>query len=207
MANKQIDRRGIVLVEGLDYLYLLRNSPAVQDRSFQVNARLFDFKVAGLTLSQFLNAMVGATDFRTVERLGIICDAEANRDGMEMSVRDILRANGFAVPNRPGELVAGSPATGYLIIPHDRPSGCLEHACLAACRRPALAACAQEFLRCAAQAPQTHNENWAAKVQVHSIVAGSDKPAMTLGESAAAGLWDFAHPSLSVMQRFLELFW
>jgi hypothetical protein len=63
--------------------------------------------------------------------------------------------------------------------------------------------CAEKYLECIGATER--NENWKAKVKVHSLIAASRNPAWTLSESAKGGLWDFAHPSLVVMKDFMRL--
>ena len=48
-------------------------------------------------------------------------------------------------------------------------------------------------------------DNWKAKAMVHALIAVSEKPELTLGESGAARLWDVAHPSLKVVGDFLNM--
>jgi hypothetical protein len=202
MPNRKIDRPVLVLVEGLDYLHLLRHQLA---RRPEWNGRvlLWDFKQNGLTLRQFLDVLPLQENFASVTALGVICDAEQDRAAMAASVRDLMRNHGLAVPDDPDAVGTGQPACSYLVIPHDAAAGCLEHACLAALARPELRPCAQTFLDCVGGARL--NANWQAKLQVHAIIAGSGgNPAMTLGESSAAGVWDLDHPSLRVMIEFIE---
>ena len=99
------------------------------------------------------------------------------------------------------------PHVGYLLIPHDKPSGCLEDACLeASTLAQEHVSCADKFLECILQHIPPLNPNWRAKVRLHALIAGSGKnPAMTLGQSAKAGLWDFTHESLKIMLDFLQM--
>ncbi|MFI5380883.1 MAG: DUF3226 domain-containing protein [Tepidisphaerales bacterium] len=193
----------LLAVEGLDYLHLLLRSRLKQDALFQRNALLWDFKQGGNTLGQFLSVLRPQRNFDRVVALGVICDAEQDRVAMTASIRDHLRNNGFAVPEQQGEIAEGRPAVSFLVMPHDEPSGCLEHACLKSAVNRQLAACAEQFLSCVGE--KKLNANWQAKLRVHAMIAGcGGNPAMTLGESAEAGVWNFDHPSLAAMLDFIS---
>jgi hypothetical protein len=50
------------------------------------------------------------------------------------------------------------------------------------------------------------NDNHRAKVLVHALIAGHvENPAMSLGQSALAGMWNFDHPSLKIMLDFIRM--
>lgn len=101
------------------------------------------------------------------------------------------------------EVTATAPSVGFLIMPHDGDSGCLEHAMLRAGRSGPRLECAEKYLQCVGESGR--NENWKAKLKVHTLIAAGKNPAWTLGESVKAGLWDFTHPSLRVMTDFMRL--
>lgn len=202
MPNKAISKPVIVLVEGLDYLYLLLKSPLVRNPLFQKHVQLLNFKEGGSTLTQYIGLLLLMRDFDLVSHLGVVCDAEFGYAGMCTSVRDALRQHGFAASERPAEVAGDSPKVAYLVIPHDGSDGCLEHACLSACTKPGLIPCVEKFRDCVGGAQL--NANWQAKLMVHALIAGSgNNPALTLGESAETGLWDFAHPGLDAILQFV----
>lgn len=203
MPNKPITKPILVAVEGKDYLYSLLSSPIVLDAQFQQSVLLWDFKEGGLNLGQFLGAVRLQRNFNQVLKFGLIFDAEFSAAGEITSARAHLTNNGFVSPAAPKALVAGAPAVSFLVMPDAAASGCLEHAFLAACAKPHLRPCADAFLTCVGGAAL--NANWQAKLLVHSIISGSGgNPAMTLGESVAAGLWDFTNPALGVMIDFIR---
>lgn len=201
--RKKIDKPVLVVVEGLDYLHFLLNSPLKDDAKFQDNVLLWDFKEGGISLSQFLCILRTLPNFDQVRTLGVMCDAEQNRAGMADSIRYHLGSNGFVVPSQEGVTACGQPTVSYLILPHDEPSGCIEHACLKAAAKQELVHCAEAFLACADGG--TLNENWQAKLKVHAMIAGcGGNPAMTFGQSAATNLWRFDHPSLAIALNFVR---
>lgn len=203
MPNKSIEKPALVLVEGLDYFHLLLNSPMAAQEWFKRNVQLLDFKEGGVTLGQFLARLREVRTFERVKSIGIICDAEDNAAAMANSVSTALNSNHFASPQHSGEIAAGPPAIGFLIVPDGAASGCLEHACLQAIAKRDVLRCAEQFLECISGA--SLNSNRQAKIKVHAAIAGSGhNPALTLGQSATTGLWDFGHAALSVMLRFVQ---
>jgi len=101
------------------------------------------------------------------------------------------------------EVTASKPAVGVLIIPHNRPSGCLEHAMIEAAQPDLPLHCAEQYLRCVGIGAR--NENWQAKVKVHALIAAGTNPAWALSQSVAGGMWDFTRPSLKIMKDFMRL--
>jgi hypothetical protein len=203
MANKPITKSTLIAVEGLDYLHLLLRSPIVNEPQFNQSVLLWDFKEGGVTLGQFLGVVRSQRNFGMIKKLGLIFDAEFSAATAAQSVRGHLQNQGFVVPAQSNLIAAGQPAVAYLVMPDGKNTGCLEHACLEACAKPNLVPCADAFLQCVGG--QGLNQNWQAKLRVHSIIAGSvGNPAMTLGESGAAGIWDFAHPALASMLDFIR---
>lgn len=202
--NKTIQKPTIIMLEGLDYLYLLL-ARIKNDSAFD-NVQLWDF-TEGSDLREALSLIRRERNFDFVTSLGIIRDAEADRFAAEQSVQDALRVTGFPVPSEPLKVSGGVPNTGYLIIPHDKSSGCLEHACLQATTRPAQLPCVDAFYECVRQHhAQVMQPNYLAKLKVHAHIAGSGlKPSLTLGESSEANLWDFGNPSLDVLLTFIRL--
>jgi hypothetical protein len=203
LEKNRIVKPVAVAVEGLDYLYTLLNQ--IKDDPRLQDVQLWDFKEdpngdIGRWLKLF-RTLDGLRD--KIRAIGVIQDAEEDATGSFQKVAQALANAGLAAPTEPMKVTAGNPAIGVLVMPHDRPSGCLEHAMLEA-RHPDLALdCAEVYLRCVGTG--NRNDNWQAKVKVHALIAAGDNPACTLSQSVAEGMWDVAHPSLKVMTDFLRL--
>lgn len=202
-SNKTGIRRPVnVAVEGLDYLHTLREQ--IKDDPELEDVWLWDFTGGdGGTLARWLRLFKTLEGFaETVRAIGIVRDAEDNAAAMTQSVVSALKNSGFGAPAAPLQISSSQPAVGFLLMPHERESGCLEHAILEAASDRLPLQCAEEFLKCVDDGER--NENWRAKVRIHALIAASNKPARTLGQSAKAGLWNFGYPSLSVMRTFLK---
>jgi hypothetical protein len=191
-----------VAVEGQDYFHVIleqiKNDPELQE------IQLWDFTGDDTgSLPRWLRLFKTLEGFsEKVRAIGIIRDAEDDAVAMTQSVATALRNNGFDAPSAPLRISSSKPAVGFLLLPHGRNSGCLEHAILEAAGAQLPLRCAEEFLECVDDGQR--NENWRAKVKVHALIAATKNPACTLGQSAKAALWDFHHPSLSVIKGFLK---
>jgi hypothetical protein len=207
--NKQIRAPVVIAVEGGDYAYSLINR-IDRDPDFQ-DVQIWDFSEALSPRDNFEGLLRQRAFVKgDVRALGIITDAEESRSARQQSLQSLLANLGLAVPPAQLTVAAGSPHTGFLIMPHDEESGCLEHACLKACSLPAQhLACAEAYVECVtSQSGQPSHANKQAKFKVHAIIASDHRnPAMTLGQSFLPGvtIWDFGHPSLSVMIDFIRM--
>jgi hypothetical protein len=192
-----------VAVEGLDYYYTLlgqlKDDPQFQD------VQLWDFKGADSgNLGRWLKLFISLDGYGDkIRAIGVIQDAEDDAERTFRSIAEALTNVGLAPPTRPMEVTTSSPTIGILVMPHDSPSGCLEHAMIDA-RRPDMPLhCAEQYLHCVQVGAR--NENWQAKLKVHALIAAGQNPAWTLSQSVAGGLWDFTRPSLRIMRDFMRL--
>ena len=200
--NKRLLKPIAIAVEGADWFYLLLNQ--IKNKSEFEHIQLFDF--AGISqLGSFLSLLRRDRKFEQLKALGIMRDAELDREAAVTSLQTTLRHAGFAAPDAPNQIsTTPVPAVAYLVIPHDEPSGCLENAILKAHIDEEISNCVTAFLHCVDPTSQrTANEQ--AKMKVRAIIAASKVPGMTLGESANVGLWNWNHPSLRIMVDFIRL--
>jgi hypothetical protein len=109
---------------------------------------------------------------------------------------------GFVAPASPNQVMPGPPKTGYLILPHNSTSGCLENACLDACSQAIELACADAFIKCVGA--NQNNSNLIAKMKTRTIIAAC-YPGKTLGQSALTGIWDKNAPPLKIIEDFISL--
>ena len=191
-----------VAAEGLDYCYPLLHQ--IKDDPELQEVQLWDFKAApNGDFGRWLKVFTTLPGYRdTIRAIGVIQDAEESAERTFQSTVQLLTNAGLAHPARTMEVTASKPAIGILIMPHNRPSGCLEHAVIEAAQPDLPLHCAEQYLHCVGVGDR--NENWQAKVKVHALIAAGKNPAWTLSDSVACGMWDFTHPSLSVMMDFMR---
>lgn len=203
LEKSRIVKPVAVAVEGRDYLYTLLNQ--IKDDPYLQDVQLWDFKEANNgDFGRWLKLFTTLDGFGDkIRAIGVIQDAEENAASSFQCTAQALRNVGLVPPAQPAETTTGKPAIGILVMPQNSPSGCLEHAMLEARRPDVPLQCAEQYLQCVGVG--TKGENWQAKVKVHALIAASDNPAWTLSESIAAGVWDFAKPSLGIMKEFISL--
>lgn len=198
-----IKRPVAIAVEGDDYFYSLL--PVLDGPPEFDVVQLWDFSAqeSGSSAERWLTLFKSLRGFDGVRAIGLIRDAEDNAVERHTEMQRALRNNALGVPPRPRDVLAGHPATGFLIMPHGAAAGCIENSFLDAAVADAPMNCAQDFLRCVDR--EERNDNWRAKVLVHALITASDKPSSTLGQSVMQGkLWHLSHPSLSVMVEFIR---
>jgi hypothetical protein len=198
----QIIKKPIAIaVEGLDYFHTLLNR--ISDSPEFDDVQLWDFCKGGQGFREWLNSFKTLRNFDTVRNLGVIRDAENDAGVTTRHLQQCFEHCGFSVPQKPNILTDGSPGTAFLVMPHDESFGCLEHAMIKAALPHVPMKCADEFLRCVDDSHR--NDNWRAKVRVHSLIAASTNPAATLGQSIKFSMWDFEHRALAVMIDFIRM--
>jgi|GEM_PF-2344141 len=196
----KLDKPVLLLVEGANAFYFLKSLFLSRPEFHDIFA--YDFgSISQLKLQ--METIAKAPSFRRFTKaVGVVRDAELDPSSAIDSIRGAYRSAGMSEPKVDGCVLPGSPATGFFLFPGNGGSGCLENACLGAYRNQPELDCAKGFLICAGRAAR--NANWQAKAVVHALIAISDKPEMTLGESARAGLWDPTVPELAAAEKFLK---
>jgi hypothetical protein len=197
--DAKIERPVAIAVEGADYYHTLiriaKTSPGF-DR-----VQLWNFSLVGEP-ERWLEVFRLLPGYDSVIRaIGFIRDAEDDATARERELKRAFAKCGLSEPPASQMITAGHPLTGFLIIPHGKQQGCLEHAVLEAATGNPAYTCAQGFQECVNQ--PTRNENWRAKVRVHAMIAASEQPQLTLGQSMDLALWDKKHPSITVMTEFI----
>ena len=151
-----------------------------------------------------LNAIASSPDFRsTVRSLGIMRDADKNKDNAFRSTHDALVSAGLPAPDSPLEIAGQTPRVGVLIVPDGEVKGELEDMCLASVADDPAMACVIEYLECVEKVAPPPNNRSKAKVQ--AFLASRRKPGLLLGEAADAGYWDWNHSAFSPLKKLLKI--
>lgn len=206
--NKEILNPYVIACEGIDYVYTLI---AILQRHAELKISLWNFKQDDLSIDENFDVLFNQSAFKrkAVQGVGIIQDAETNRDGAADSIKRQFGRAQLPVPNSQLTLAteAGKPHTAFLVIPYNKPIGCLEDSMLDACMNPRELACAESYIACISgcRAPYA-NPTWPAKAKVHAMIAGNQEcPEMPLGISMQKKMWNLEHDSLDVLLRFMRL--
>lgn len=154
-------------------------------------------------LKKFLAAFALRRDFRFVESLGVIRDAENRADGAFASVRNGLKAADLPAPATAGESAsgAGCPTVAVFILGGD--GGMLETLLNLTVAEEPEQECVDLFLECVgrvrgAPIPRPH------KARAHAWIATQDHPEVSVGVAAQKGYWRLEHPALRELGAFLE---
>ena len=162
-------------VEGKDYLVMLREQ--IGDKRQYSQVWLYDYKEVGKrhdnathSLTRWLQVIKNDSLFPELRAVGVIGEAEQGSAATTLAIKTSLEAAGYSAPDEPTKWTNSTPSTGFLIIPHNSPQGCLEHALLSApsTKSTPLLACAEQLLRCAEPVytrayPGRELLNWRAK--------------------------------------------
>ena len=231
-------RSVLVLVEGTEDLYTLSNytgkhpDPAVTDAFKSIH--FFPFAQAKVRERLGQNALVNALQalptfpgFQNVKAVAVICDADKVSPGgvsakaaTTAHIRSALQSVGWQVPNSAGQWISNSSPggpkwVGFLVVPPNRDSGCLETMLWEAVSNEVkdLKSCAEGLLRCAEpfyakrfpeRVKQPNHENWRDKVRIHALLAGSEEPQTHTTNATLKGYWNFEAEGLAAVLAFLR---
>ncbi len=195
MKPADISSRTQLLVEGKDGQNFLKALCQHDDRS---GVQIQNY--GGVNeLGRFLRAFVRAPGFDTVQRLGIVRDAETYATGAFQSIQSALRNAALPVPPSPARLTGDTPVVGALVLP-DQGSGMLETVVASSFAGTPTAACIDDFLACVEAEGATLDRP--DKSRVFAYLAATATP-LSVGVAAQRGIWDFDHDAFQPMRRFL----
>lgn len=212
-----IRRQKLLLAEGKDELHFLDELLKAINIS---DVQIIDIGGKDKFRPSF-PTITALSGFRSVVRLGIIRDAEADAAGTLASVQQSLTENGLTAPQQAGVvLTTGAPRIGIWIMPNNHRAGCIEDLCWdGISETDPRRGCAEMFMGClgerlekkASPPDRAANELYfpkqAAKAKLQAYLAGLHEPQRELGRAAEAGVWDLKHSAFADLRNFLaELF-
>lgn len=207
-AKKQelLEKKPIhIAVEGANFFHFLRERISGEDEIYG-NIYLHDFKeefedLGQLGRKRWLGLMESQLDREFIKGLAIICDAEYDRIGTIASVKNEFDEL-FSQSLSEGVVFEDELKLGFLIVPLEDTTGCLEHAMWRASPDSEIKSCSEDFVSCLEENNFVKNDNSKAKVRVRSLIAAKD-PDMWFGDTAKTELWDWNHASLRGILDFL----
>lgn len=199
-APEEIWSQKIVLMEGKDAEFFFKElCKHIEKNDLQI------MNYGGINeLRGFLKTLKGSPGYRTIESIGIIRDAELKMESAFQSVCDALKANGFAVPSRPNQVVTGKPNISVFILPDCKNPGMLETLCWKAVEEahdPAIQ-CVYQYLNCLSReevSPQ--NED---KARLHAFLASRKEPGLLVGQATQRGYWDLYSSVFEPLRSFFK---
>ena len=152
-------------------------------------------------LRDYLKTVRLLSGYERVERIGIVRDADDGADNAFRSVCGALANAGLPVPSQPRRLSDGVPRVSTMIVPPDRPTGCLETLLWLTIETAETAECIDKYMDCA-RIPASGNRR--DKAKVYAYVAVQRQPGLKIGEAAKAGYWNLDHSALLSVKDFLK---
>ena len=151
-----------------------------------------------------LPALVKAAGFSDVEIFAVIRDADINANNAFRSVKNILKKQGFNLPNNINEFRAGTPKVGIYIMPGNSDEGMLEDLCLSSVMNTSAMPCVNHFLECCKSLDVVPSN--LSKSGAQAYLAAMPKIVNCVGLGAKRGYWDFDSQELSDIKVFLSNF-
>jgi hypothetical protein len=140
-----ITQEKMILVEGQDEAYLFRALIKQQGLEDQIDVASFDgIKKLGPALKA-LRRIPGHQDLTAI---GIVRDAEQDKDRAFQSVCDSLRGADLPQPPAPREFIGSEPRIGVLILPVGPRRGNLEDVCLMSVQDNPAMECVERYFQC-----------------------------------------------------------
>jgi hypothetical protein len=169
-------------------------------------------------LATNLRLFMNDKGYEKVIAFAIVRDADTNSENTFQSVVDTLKSQGLPVPKRNEEFVnKAGKKVGVFIMPGGNNSGMLEHLCLQTVdSHPIMkhinilfGAYGRDLQkREPADAPMLPDIHYyprnEGKAKVQAFLSGMYKTVHTAGLGAREKYWNFDHPCLSDLKKFLE---
>ena len=167
------------------------------------NVQIQDF--GGVSqLRDFLEGLVSATGFQTVQSIGIVRDAETSAERAFQSVQSSLERAKLPVPDSPTERTDDSPAVAVLILPGDNRQGMLETLLCESFAAAPVEECIDDFFKCVESLPDVSIER-SDKARAHAYLTTKPNPHFSVGVAAKNDYWDLDHSVFSTVRDFLQM--
>ncbi len=144
-------------------------------------------------------------DFRQVQYLIIVRDADEDAGVAFESICSILSSIQLPVPDRPLVFTAGILKVGVLIMPPRESSGKLEDVCLAMIKKNKEMGCIESFFSCLKKILSTDNfPRDLSKAKIQAFLSSQHESVPHLGIAASKGYFPLDSPELNEIKNFME---
>ena len=159
-------------------------------------------------LRNYLEVLSKTEGFDEVRSIGVAMDAETCSKSAQQSISSALGSVELPIPQQP--LIcetSGQRTSAFLIIPHEQPSGALEHACFDSVPDDPVHHCVDSYLDCISRSTAAGPlPKWQHKARMHAFLASRPNPALRLGETFQKGdIWDLNSEAFSPMRALVQL--
>ena len=169
----------------------------IHDRSVQVQ------NFGGVQeLRGFLLAFVNMPEFGTVERVGVVRDAEDDANGAWQSVRSALENAKMPIPKHVGQRSVGKPGVSVFILPGNNQPGMLETLLNQTFANAPINECIDTFFQCVEDLPDQQIQR-PDKARSQAYLATWPEPHVSVGVAAMKGYWNLDHSVFGPLRTFL----
>jgi len=202
MDQIQITKQKLIIVEGKDdklfFEKLIENIGIADVQIHFLGGKSF------FTAPNF-NSIKLAPDFRQVQYLIVIRDADEDATGAFQSVCSILTQIQLPVPASPLTFTNGTLKVGILIVPPKGNKGKLEDVCLSMISGYKEIKCIKDFFCCLKKVLEKENyPNDLAKAEIQAFLSSRKESVPHLGVAAAKGYFPLTSPALDEIRVFLS---
>lgn len=155
-------------------------------------------------------------NFRIVNTVAIIRDADQNVKAVFDSVSYLLNQHKFPVPSAIGEIATSSKMkVGVFVMPGNKETGMLEDLCMKTVSSHPATQCVDSFMGCLSrvlvpnstpsikESAKHYFPKVPAKAKAQAFLAAMHEIVPSVGIAAEKGYWDFEHVALSELKSFL----
>lgn len=153
-------------------------------------------------LPDYLDALILRPGFANLTSLGATRDADFDALSAFTSLSNHLSNRGFVTPVSSGNIEAGTPRVGIIILPDGQRPGMLEDLCLEAFQTDLAIQCIDEYFECV-RTVKGILPDLISKARIHAWLAIQDPPDMRLGIAAQRGFIDWNSPTFDSLKGFL----
>lgn len=141
---------------------------------------------------------------KKVRSIGIIRDANTNRQCTVKNVREALHKHGLPVPEDEMVSVGTHPQVCFLLMPGKGKQGMLEDLCLKSVKDEPAMRCVEQYFDCLErQSVPLPPRKELSKAKVHAYLSSKTNPSVALGRAATYDYWPWDHPAFEEVKQFL----
>ncbi len=153
-------------------------------------------------LARWLSGLVNTPDFRSVERLGIVRDAEGSARSALQSLQSACARVSLAAPRDVGVAEGTNPSVCYWILPGEGRAGMLETLLWETVETTPEGECVDKFFDCVRRirdVPARYD-----KARAYAWITTRAHPEVSVGIAARKGYWNLRHEAFAGLRRFLQ---
>ncbi|UUX93177.1 DUF3226 domain-containing protein [Methanoplanus endosymbiosus] len=154
-------------------------------------------------LKRELKALSMTSEFKSVEKIGILQDADNDPKLAFNQIAEILKELKFTPPEKQMTLSGGNPSWIILINPMDKP-GMLEDLIVESFSGDHAMKCVDSFHECILNARENKPKNY-SKAYLQTYFSSNHKYIKDIGVAAKEGILNFEHEAFENLRTFIDI--